>query len=58
MIVSIAAYFMVLLDIHHTVNNGVIIESNVYTMIEHVSMTLLLFLAASLLLDIHVKHEK
>lgn len=57
-IVCLAAYFFVMLDIYHTINSGVIIESNVYTMIEHVSMTLLLFVATSLLLDIHIKHEK
>ncbi len=58
MLVCIAAYFFVMLDIYHTINNGVIIESNVYTMIEHVSMTLFLCVAASLILDIHIKHEK
>ncbi len=56
-IVCIAAYFFVMLDIYHTINNGVIIMSNVYTMIEHVSMALFLCVAAALVLDIHIKHE-
>ena len=58
MAVCVLAYFFVMLDIRSTINNGVIIESNVYTMIEHVSMTLFIFVAASLVLDIHIKHEK
>ena len=58
MIICIMAYFFVMLDVHHTVNNSVIIQSNVYTMMEHVSLTLLLVVAAALLLDIHIKHEK
>ena len=58
MLVCIAAYFFVMLDIYRTVNDGAIILSNVYTMIEHVSMTVLLVVAASLILDIHVKREK
>ncbi len=58
MIVSVLAYFFVLLDIYHTINNGVIIMSNVYSMIEHVSMTLFLCVAVSLILDIHIKTEK
>ena len=58
MLVCIAAYFFVMLDIYRTVNDGVIILSNVYTMIEHVSMTVLLVVAASLILDIHIKREK
>lgn len=56
--VCIAAYFFVMLDIYQTINNGVIIHSNVYTMIEHVSMTVLLVVAVSLILDIHIKHKK
>ena len=58
MSVCIAAYFFVMLDIYQTINNGVIIHSNVYTMIEHVSMTVLLVVAVSLILDIHIKHKK
>ena len=58
MLICIAAYFSVMLHIYRTVCNGVIIQSNVYTMIEHVSMTLLLVVAAALVLDIHIKYEK
>ena len=58
MIISIAAYFFVMLDIYRTVGKGIIIENNVYTMTEHVNMTLLLFVAAALILDIHIKLKK
>lgn len=56
--ICIAAYFFVMLEIYHTVNNGVLIQSNAYAMIENVSMTLFLVVAAALLLDIHIKREK
>ena len=56
--VCIAAYFFVLLDIYRTVSRGIILQSDVYTMIEHISMTALIVVAASLILDIHVKRGK
>ncbi len=56
-IVSLA-FFFVMLHVYNTSENGVIVMSNVYTMIEHVSMTLLMVVTAALLLDIHVKTEK
>ncbi|MBR4880836.1 MAG: hypothetical protein IKU19_02820 [Clostridia bacterium] len=58
MAVSVLAYFFVLLNVYFTVNSGVILQSYVYSMIEHVSMTLFLFVAAALVLDIHIKLEK
>ena len=56
--VCIAAYFFVMLDIYRTVTGGAVILSNVYAMIENVSMTLLLVVAAALILDIHIKRGK
>ncbi|MBR6514228.1 MAG: hypothetical protein IKT46_05265 [Clostridia bacterium] len=56
--ICIAAYFFVMLEIYNTVSKGVLIESNAYIMIENVSMTLFLVVAAALLLDIHIKREK
>ena len=58
MLVCIAAYFFVMLDIYHTINNGVVIMGNVYTMIEHISATAMLTVGGALLLDIHIKSEK
>ena len=58
MLVCIAAYFFVMLDIYRTVNNGAVIIGNVYTMIEHISATVMLTVAGALLLDVHIKQEK
>ena len=56
--ICIAAYFFVFLDIYHTLQNGIILHSTVYTMIEHISATVMIVVAAALLLDIHIKQEK
>ncbi len=58
MLVCIAAYFFVMLDIYRTVNNGAVIIGNVYTMIEHISATVMLIVGGALLLDVHIKQEK
>ncbi len=58
MTVCIAAYLFVLLDIYRTVCGGIILQSDVYTMIEHISMTVFIVVAASLVLDMHLKHQK
>ena len=58
MLVSAVAYFLVLVDIYRRIGEGVILTSYVYSMIEHVSMTLFLCVAAALVLDIHIKREK
>lgn len=58
MLVCIAAYFFVMLDIYRTVNSGAVIIGNVYTMIEHISATVMLIVGGALLLDVHIKQEK
>ena len=58
MLVCIAAYFFVMLDIYRTVNNGAVIIGNVYTMIEHISATVMLIVGGALLLDVHIKQKK
>ena len=58
MLVCIAAYFFVMLDIYRTVNSGAVIIGNVYTMIEHISATGMLIVGGALLLDVHIKQEK
>ena len=52
------AFFFIMLHIRNTLENGVVIMSDVYTMMEHVSITSLIVVAAALLLDIHIKTEK
>ena len=52
------AFFFVMLHIWNAGENGVIIMSEVYTMTEHIGMSLFLVVAVPLVLDIHIKTKK
>lgn len=53
-----AAYFFAALYIYRHIDEAVMTLSYAWSIIEHVTMTLLIVVAASLLFDIHIKYNK
>ena len=52
-----AAYFASALYICFHINDGIMTPEYAFSMIEHVTMTLVIVVACSLALDIHIKYQ-